>query len=134
MKRKSYLSELHDVLMKRFPEHITLEQASIMVGVSKSKLKADFRKEFGMPFYAYFRKKRMQYAANLLLETDRKIIDIAETVGYDNSSKFSKAFGDVMGCSPSAYRRNPGNPVLFDNGLAFANTKIIEETTERSII
>lgn len=121
MKRKTYLQELYNEIMNRFPEHITIEQASKISGVSKTKLKADFQKEYGMSYYSYFRKERMKLAAQLLLETKQKIIDIAEAVGYENSSKFAKAFRDVTGFSPSEYRRNMKKPVLFDNELANAN-------------
>lgn len=129
MKRKTYLQELHNEIMNRFPEHITIEQASKISGVSKTKLKADFQKEYGMSYYSYFRKERMKLAAQLLLETKQKIIDIAEAVGYENSSKFAKAFRDVTGFSPSEYRRNMKKPVLFDNKLANAN-----KISERRIV
>lgn len=129
MKRKTYLQELHNEIMNRFPEHITIEQASKISGVSKTKLKADFQKEYGMSYYSYFRKERMKLAAQLLLETKQKIIDIAEAVGYENSSKFAKAFRDVTGFSPSEYRRNMKKPVLFDNELANAN-----KISERRIV
>ncbi|MCQ2459719.1 MAG: AraC family transcriptional regulator [Ruminococcus sp.] len=129
MKRKTYLQELYNEIMNRFPEHITIEQASKISGVSKTKLKADFQKEYGISYYSYFRKERMKLAAQLLLETKQKIIDIAEAVGYENSSKFAKAFRDVTGFSPSEYRRNMKKPVLFDNELANAN-----KISERRIV
>lgn len=106
MKNKSYISELHDELIKRIPEYVSIDEAARMAHVSKSKLKADFLKAYKMSFYSYFRMERMKYAAKILVETDEKIIDIAEIAGYDNSSKFSKAFRDVMDCTPSEYRRN----------------------------
>lgn len=134
MKRKTYLQELHNEIMNRFPEHITIEQASKISGVSKSKLKADFFKEYGMSYYSYFRKERMKLAAQLLLETEQKIIDIAEAVGYENGSKFAKAFRDVTGFSPSEYRKNIRKPVLFDNELANTNEFGKGKLNERKII
>lgn len=105
MVKQTYLKELYNgELMKVFPKHITIEEAATLAGVSKSKLKSDFQKEYGMPFYSYFRQKRILYAAELLLQSDAKIADIAETVGYYNSCKFSKAFRSILGCSPTEYR------------------------------
>ena len=43
-------------------------------------------------------------AAELLRNTEMKIIDIAEEVGYCNASKFSSAFRDVMGIAPKNYQ------------------------------
>ena len=49
----------------------------------------------------------MSFAAELLRsETDIKISDIAERVGYDNPSKFSAAFKCVMGVTPVVYRND----------------------------
>ena len=43
-------------------------------------------------------------AAALLRETDRTVLDIACQFGYDNASKFARAFRDVIGVSPREYR------------------------------
>ena len=34
----------------------------------------------------------------------RQVLDIAGQFGYDNASKFAKAFRDVVGVSPREYR------------------------------
>ena len=46
----------------------------------------------------------MPGAAALLRETDRTVLDIACQFGYDNASKFARAFRDVIGVSPREYR------------------------------
>lgn len=38
-------------------------------------------------------------------ETGRTVMDVAAELGYENGSKFSSAFRDVMGVSPGEYRR-----------------------------
>ena len=40
----------------------------------------------------------------LLKKTDRTVLDIACECGFDNGSKFAKAFREVMGSVPSKYR------------------------------
>ena len=40
----------------------------------------------------------------LLRQTDRTVLDIAGQFGYDNGSKFAKAFRDTVGMSPTEYR------------------------------
>ena len=47
---------------------------------------------------------KMHGAAVLLRTTDRTVLDIAGQFGYDNGSKFARAFRDVIGVSPAAYR------------------------------
>ena len=53
---------------------------------------------------AFLRAQKMHGAAALLRTTDRTVLDIAGQFGYDNASKFAKAFRDVVGVSPREYR------------------------------
>lgn len=49
--------------------------------------------------------KKLQYAANLLLNSDLKIIDIAAQCGIDTIAYFTKMFKREYGYSPSSYRK-----------------------------
>ena len=44
----------------------------------------------------------------LLRETEMPISKVAETVGYDNISYFSKLFRQKVGCQPGEYRKGGG--------------------------
>lgn len=89
-------------------EHYTIAQLAEMTRVSQTKLKSCFRMVYGCSLYAYMRRQKMYTAAELLRTTDRNILDIAVDCGYDNGSKFAKAFRDVMGRSPRDFRKNKG--------------------------
>ena len=52
----------------------------------------------------YVRAQKMHAAAELLRSTDQTVLDIAGQFGYDNASKFAKAFRDIIGVSPNSYR------------------------------
>ncbi len=57
--------------------------------------------------------KKMQYAANLLLNSDMKIIEIAELCGIETVAYFTKAFKKEYGAPPSVYqKKHRGNPNL----------------------
>ena len=47
----------------------------------------------------------MNLAAQMLMEGEQKIGDIAMKLGYHNASKFSKAFVTVYGELPKDYRK-----------------------------
>ena len=49
--------------------------------------------------------KKLQHAANLLLNSDMKIIDIAERCGIETVSYFTKTFKKEYGMSPSTYKK-----------------------------
>ena len=86
--------------------HITIEQLADIFGVSPTHLKKSFRNVYGSSVYAFVRSQKMLRAAALLRDTDRTVLDIAGECGYDNGSKFSKAFNAVMGTTPSIFRKN----------------------------
>lgn len=86
--------------------HFTIDQLAEHFGVSPTHLKNSFRSVYGSSVYAFVRTQKMLAAAHMLQNTDRTILDIAGECGYDNGSKFSKAFSSVMGVTPSEFRKN----------------------------
>ena len=53
----------------------------------------------------YVKRRRMEEAAVLLGRGGRSVTEIAESVGYQNASKFSAAFRDIYGMSPLEYKK-----------------------------
>ena len=67
----------------------------------------ELAKKYGTPVYQYIRSCKMKAAAEMLISDRRmNVADIAQRLGYDNASKFSAAFRDVMGVSPQNHRRD----------------------------
>lgn len=95
-------------LTDHMDSRVTLEHLSEHFHVSGTGIKNSFKAVYGMSVYAYIRTQKMQAAARLLRETDRSVLDIAGSFGYDNGSKFAKAFRDCCGVSPNEFRRNGG--------------------------
>lgn len=85
-------------------EHYTIAQLSELFEIDQTTLKNVFRQTMGCPVYTYAKNRKMFCAAELLRDTEMKIIDIAEEVGYCNASKFSRAFFSVMGITPKNYQ------------------------------
>ena len=46
----------------------------------------------------------MKAAAAVLISEKQSVAEIAQRFGYDNASKFSAAFRDVIGVTPQNYR------------------------------
>ena len=82
----------------------TASELAAHFGVSPAQLSASFRGVYGMTPAAFLRAQKMHGAAALLRTTDRTVLDIAGQFGYDNASKFAKAFRSVIGVAPNAYR------------------------------
>ena len=92
--------------MEHMQEHFTIYFLAERAGISATKLKIIFRRVYGASLFAYIRAEKLRFAAQQLANTNNRVLDIAEACGYDNASKFSAAFRDVIGCSPKEYRRN----------------------------
>lgn len=85
-------------------ERITIEKLSTLFHVSPTQLKNCFKGVYGMSVYTYIRTQKMSAACHLLKSTDYTILDIGNRFGYDNGSKFAKAFKDIIGMTPTEYR------------------------------
>ena len=85
-------------------EHITISELSAALHASETQIKESFRAVYGESVYSFARTMKMHAAALALRESYATVLDIAGRFGYSNSSKFAKAFADVMGVSPSEYR------------------------------
>lgn len=96
--------QVRERLLAEPDQTVTLPELSRQLGVSAAQIKASFSGVYGMSPSAYLRSQRMYGAAALLRQTDRTVLDIAGQFGYDNASKFAKAFRAVIGVSPREYR------------------------------
>ena len=58
----------------------------------------------------YLTSWRMHKATALLQEGDKKLFEVAKSVGYDSDAAFSKAFKRNFGVAPRAYRQSASAP------------------------
>ena len=93
------------VMTRRLRDPIGVEALAKQCEVSPTVLKESFRETFGVPVGTWYRSYRIHRACELLGRPDMPITEIARAVGYVSASKFSKAFSDVKGMTPSAWRR-----------------------------
>ena len=100
------VKKIHQYLISHVDEQIPLQQIASRFCISLTSLKIVFKEVYGQPVAAYMREYRLQKAAELLLKTEMKIIDIAGSVGYDNASRFSQAFLRYFGALPRDYRKS----------------------------
>ena len=93
------------LLTQELTVHRTIEQLAQEVGLSPTALKSCFKGIYGSSVYAYQKEYRLQLAQKLLLETDCTVAEIAHRVGYENPNKFSSAFREAAGMTPTEYRK-----------------------------
>ncbi len=83
----------------------TLKSMAIRYGMSLTALKDCFKAVYGKPIHAFQREYKMQAATRLLVTTEMSVAEISGRLGYENPNKFSTAFKEVLGLSPSEYRK-----------------------------
>lgn len=98
--------EVCDYLTKHMERRITMDELSEHFSVSKRQIKDNFMELYGISPISYIRGQRIRCAADLLCQTDRTVLDIANQFGYENGSKFAGVFRDVMGVTPVQYRND----------------------------
>ena len=82
----------------------TVERLARSVGLSRSVLAERFTAMVGHPPMQYLALWRMQLASRLLIEGD-PVASVAEAIGYDSESAFSRAFKKLVGEAPATWRR-----------------------------
>ena len=99
------VKEAEALILSNLTRRITAKELAERFGVSESSFKFYVKGILGDSYLNYFRKKRMEKAAELLESTTMKIIEVANAVGYENQGKFAKVFAETYGVSPLEFRR-----------------------------
>jgi len=82
----------------------TVELLAETISMSPSRFAARFRETTGQSVMSYVANWRMNVACRLLRETEDGLAEIAQHVGYQDVTSFSRAFKALVGQSPSKWR------------------------------
>lgn len=99
------IRKIHKQLLDNLNKRITIEEISKQYLMNPTTMKALFKSVYGTSIAAHIKEHRMRNAAEMLLETEMSIAEIALAVGYDNQSKFSTAFKGFFQMLPKEYRK-----------------------------
>ena len=103
--KEPVIYELISYLNIHFTENITLEDVCKKYSLSMRTLYRYWNKNFEDTPAEFLLKKRLRYAAHLLLTTDMGIQDTARSSGFDNPIYFTQCFRRKYGISPGNYRK-----------------------------
>jgi AraC family transcriptional regulator len=85
-------------------EDITLREVATLAGVTPNHFAAAFKQSTGMPPHAWFRRRRIERAKDLLRIGSTDVATVALLVGYENQSSFGVAFRRETGMTPTQWR------------------------------
>lgn len=84
----------------------TLSYLADKLGYSVPHICTKIKKSLGIGYREYISRVRIDEARRLLANTDKKISEIAELVGYNDIAFFYAVFKKQVGASPSVFRKS----------------------------
>ncbi len=89
---------------KNYSQEITLNLLSKNFNVSPNYISRLFREETGENLFNYINEVRVEKAKKLLRETDQKIYEVSNNVGFKSPVHFNIVFNKYTGLTPKQYR------------------------------
>lgn len=90
---------------EHYGENLSLEVLASYVHLHPAYLSKVFKENENQNLSGYITNVRMEKAAQLLQEPERKVHDVMEKVGYQKSQYFSKLFREKYGVTPVEYKK-----------------------------
>jgi YesN/AraC family two-component response regulator len=105
-KNKQKIQKAIHFIQENYNKDLNMAVVSNHISMNYSLFSYVFKQYIGMNFVNYLKTIRINEAKRLLEETDKKVIEISNLIGYENEKNFMKIFRSVCGVSPSEYRKN----------------------------
>ncbi|MPQ43346.1 response regulator transcription factor [Clostridium tarantellae] len=83
---------------------ITLDTIAAVCNLSPCYFSKIFKEEMGVTFVNYINNERIEKAKELLLNTDRSILNIAWDIGFEDCGYFIRVFKKITGLTPKRFR------------------------------
>ena len=94
-----------DAMDRDYAKALDIATLARIAYVSEAHFIRTFRATFGETPHRYLQRRRVERAMFLLRETDRSVTDICLDVGFTSLGTFGRTFRDIVGESPTTYRR-----------------------------
>lgn len=104
--RENRITRVIQYIHTHYPEDITLADLSSKFYISEYYLCREFKKNTNRTIVEYIRRTRIMNAQRLFMETDKNVTEVARETGFSNLTHFNRVFRDVLGTTPSEYRKH----------------------------
>lgn len=100
-----HLRRARDLMDRHYAEPLDLDALAREAGFSRYHFARTFRAAFGETPGIYLSRRRVERAKTLLATANLTVTEICFAVGFSSLGSFSSRFTELVGMSPSEYRR-----------------------------
>lgn len=97
--------QVEQYIRMHYQDDLTLNGLADLVYLNPNYLSNVFAQVTGCTLNKYIKQIRMDKARELLRNTNMKVTDISQAVGYPNTSYFCKSFQKLFGTTPERFRK-----------------------------
>lgn len=100
------LLRARDAMDRAYGQPLDVAALARLAHLSEAHFIRTFRATFGETPHRYLQRRRVERAMFLLRESDRSVTEICFDVGFASLGTFSRTFREIVGESPTEYRRH----------------------------
>lgn len=104
---KNLPEEIHTIIhyvKQNFRRDISLSELADLIHMNRTYVSTYFKRHTGESFKTFQTRLRMSEAKSLLINTDKKIYEISDEIGYVGTHHFNNVFTNFFDKTPSQYR------------------------------
>jgi AraC family transcriptional regulator len=95
-----------DHLHAHISDPVTPVELAELLGLSRSHFCRAFKASTGLPPHTWLMSLRVRRARELIMSTDRSLVDIALVTGFSDQPHFTRVFSRFAGVPPGTWRRH----------------------------
>lgn len=103
--RDTQIQKAVQFIHKNYLKKISVNDVIDEVALSRRLLERRFRDVTGKGVYQYITDLRIKHFAEMLIDTDEQVVEIALSFGESDTKSISRRFKQIYGCSPSEWRK-----------------------------
>jgi AraC-like DNA-binding protein len=105
LRELTLLRQVRDRIDRDYAQPLDVPALARGVHLSAGHLSREFRAVYGESPYSYLMTRRIERAMTLLRRGDLSVTEVCFAVGCSSLGTFSTRFSELVGMSPSSYRR-----------------------------
>ncbi|TXF90302.1 AraC family transcriptional regulator [Neolewinella aurantiaca] len=104
VKEMGRIKVVYDHIMENFTQPVSIKEVADKLSITEAAFYKFIRKHTRKTYTQIINEFRINYAAKLLMSTEKSISEVCFDSGYNNISYFNRKFKQLMGKTPAVFR------------------------------